>query len=461
MENIGWNNITTDEAARLCLEGECVTAEERRALAMERLRDLVAYAKEHSPYYSEAYRNIGDTFELQDLPTTSKGLLMADYERWVTDPMITYEGVTNYIKDPDSLGKLYLGKYTALTTSGTTGKPMPMVRDAGHNKIHGALMQTRFLRETDPDLMVPIRHKIATVIFKDPSISSYSGFLKTKLAYPDYEENMLDISLTENVDEIVRKLNEFQPELITGYPSVMGSLAKAADAGRLKIHPKAVACSAEKLKDNVYQALKDTFGCPILNNYCSTEGGEAAMACSEGKLHINDDWVIIEPVDRDGRSVPEGEWSDGILITDLTNYVQPVIRYYMGDRIRIVPQKCGCGSTLPVMEIMGRSYDNLIVGEKELFGVNIEYLLMYIKGVYSIQLVQKNAREFELRMIASQEGKEAELFEEAKEILLSFFEENGCGPIKITLSDQPPVHSHRGGKVKFIVQEKEIAGEKE
>ena len=88
---------------------------------------------------------------------------------------------------------------------------------------------------------------------------------------------MLDISLTENVDESGRKLNEFQPDLITGYPSVMGSLAKAADAGKLKIHPQAVACSAEKLKDNVYQALKDTFGCPILNNYCSTEGGEAAM----------------------------------------------------------------------------------------------------------------------------------------------------------------------------------------
>ena len=50
MESIRLNHITMDQAVRLCLEGECVTQEERKALAMQRLRELVAYAKEHSPY---------------------------------------------------------------------------------------------------------------------------------------------------------------------------------------------------------------------------------------------------------------------------------------------------------------------------------------------------------------------------------------------------------------------------
>ncbi len=448
-------NISMEEAVRLCREGEAMAPKDRRELVQERLRELVAYAKEHSRYFKEAYRDVKEDFKLSDLPFTTKSALMEDYGKWVTDPEVTHAGVTAYLSGNSVPGQLYLGKYSALTTSGTTGAPMPMVRDLYHNTIHGALMQTRLLRETDPDIMAPVRHKIAAVIFPDPSISSYSSFLRMKQAYPGYEDNILAASLCDPVDEVAVKLNAFQPDFISGYPSVMASLAKAAGEEKLHIHPKAVACSAEVLTEKVYRALKETFGCPILNNYCSTEGGEAAMSCGDGKLHINEDWVIIEPVDKDGKPAAPGEWSDGIYITDLTNYVQPVIRYYMNDHVRILPEGCNCGSTLPVMEIMGRTTENITVGGKELFGINVEHLLMYVEGVYSIQLVQKKTDEFEIRMVPSSEENRAAAFEKASGLLHEFFRENGCPPVHITLGEQPPVHNKRGGKVKFIVKEEE------
>lgn len=447
--------IKREEAVRLCLEGERISSAERERLAAERLRELVSYAREHSAYYREAYREVGEDFRLLDLPPVTKKELMADYGAWVTDPQVTEEGVRAYVNSDEALEKLYLGKYTAITTSGTTGNPMPMVRDAYHNAIHGALLQTRLLREVDPDLMNPVRHKIASIIILDPAVSSYSGFLKSQRANPGYEQNMLAISLTEDIDGIVEKLNEFAPDLLTGYPSILAVLGKAGQEGRLHIKPQAIACSAETLTEKVYHTLRSAFGCPILNNYCSTEGGEAAMSCREGKFHINSDWVIIEPVDKDGRPVPEGSWSEGVYITDLTNYVQPVIRYYMEDKVRILKEACPCKSTLPVMEIRGREAGTIFTGGKVLFSPMFEQALEHVPGVLAVQMAQKSERRFHIRLVPSSEEDREKAAEDVKNRVLCLFEKSGAGSVEVTVVPERPKPNKRGGKVKFFVKEPE------
>ncbi len=447
--------IRMDEAVKLCRQGEQMTSEQRAGLVMERLRELAAYAREHSAYYRKIYKGIGEDFTLTDLVPVTKKELMADYRAWVTDPHITEEGVQAYVHSDEAIEKLYLGKYTALTTSGTTGHPMPMVRDAYHNTIHSAMIQTRLLREVDPDLMSPVRHKIASLIILDPAVSSYSGFLKMQRAYPGYEQNTLAISLMEDVDVIVDKLNAFQPDFITGYPSIMAVLGKAGQEGRLRIHPQAIACSAENLTETTYQALRSAFGCPVLNNYCSTEGGEAAMFCKEGRFHVNEDWVIIEPVDKEGNPVPDGTWSDGIYITDLSNYVQPVIRYYMGDRVRFIKEPCSCGSHFRCMEIMGRETGNVTVGGKVLFSPTFEQALEKVPGILSIQMAQKSERRFLIRLIPYREDLKEETAEKVKETVLGLFEKKGVGPVEVTVSWERPVPGKRGGKVMFLVKELE------
>ena len=70
--------IEREEAVRLCQEGERLSPEERERLTAERLRDLVAYARERSAYYKKAYRETGEDFRLSDLPPVTKKELMAD-----------------------------------------------------------------------------------------------------------------------------------------------------------------------------------------------------------------------------------------------------------------------------------------------------------------------------------------------------------------------------------------------
>ena len=85
--------ITMEEAARLVKEGETATPEERKALQRERLKTLVSYAREHSSYLRELYKNVPDDFELSDLPILEKADGLLHYNEWVTDPELSVEKV--------------------------------------------------------------------------------------------------------------------------------------------------------------------------------------------------------------------------------------------------------------------------------------------------------------------------------------------------------------------------------
>lgn len=445
--------ISMEDAVRLCKEGEKLLPDEKKDIVHERLKMLVSYSKKHSAYFRKHYAEIDENnFVLEDLPPVSKPELMQCYNDWVTDPDVTYESVLDYVSTPVETRGSYLGKYAAIMTSGTSGVPMPMVRDSYHNTIHGALVQTRLFRDIDEHLSDPKYNKIAAITFVNPAVSSYSSFLKIKTLNPEYSDNMLAIPIQDGSERMIEKLNDFQPDFLTAYPSIMGPLVTAAETGKLSIHPKAIGFSAEVLSPETYCRVKAVFNCPVLNNYCSTEGGEAAMSCEAGNLHINDDWIIIEPVDKNGRPVKDGEWSEGVYITDLTNYVQPIIRYYMSDSVKIT-RTCECGAHSPAMDIKGRILDDIYIDGKRLSGIVISYTLHDVKDLYTYQLAHVSERCFELR---------AEFVDGAdKEKILNYFSKefnkyltnNGCKEVTVKLSADPPKHNQKGGKVKSFVRE--------
>ena len=52
-----------------------------------------------------------------------------------------------------------------------------------------------------------------------------------------------------------------------------------------------------------------------------------AYDCGQGWLHVNSDWVILEPVEADYSPTPPGQASHTVLLTNLANRIQPIIRY--------------------------------------------------------------------------------------------------------------------------------------
>ncbi|MCH5235020.1 MAG: phenylacetate--CoA ligase family protein [Muribaculaceae bacterium] len=433
-------------AVKLIEEGGSLSKKERMRLQNQRLHELVEYVRLNSPYFKELYRDLPENFTLEDLPITTKKAMQDNYSEWLTNPDLNKDVVRKYLDRDISDNSLLLDKCTALQTSGSTGEPLMMVRDDYHNKIHGALVNHRLMRGLDPNILNPSKYKIATVIHTSPGASSYNGYLRALAAFPDYVQNMLAISVLEDIDTIVKKLNDFQPDVVTGYASSLILLAKEKKEGRLNINPKLIANSAELLSDKGYFELEDAFRCKVINNYCMTEGGEVAMANGGPEMKLNEDWVIVEPVDKNLLPVKDRtKFSDGILITDLSNFVQPIIRYYVGDRVKIVePQD---HTSLPELKIDGRTHPFFTLAGKKYTMVFILTKAEVWPGLMKIQVVQISPDTLEIRGVCFPGENPNEVLDGLSKQLEKYFHDNGCKGAHVTYSLQPLLHNKKGGKI--------------
>ena len=451
MDSLTLNRIimkTVDykEAVNLVDEAEKVSREERLKLQNQRLHKLVEYIRENSPYFRELYKNLPENFTLSDLPPTTKKEMQANYNEWLTDSELNKKNVRKYLDRDVSDNSLLNGKYTALQTSGSTGEPLMMVRDDYHNKIHGAMVNCRLMRGIDSDILNPSKYKVATVIHTSPGASSYNGYLRALAAFPDYAHNMVAVSVLEDIDSIVEKLNEFKPDVLTGYASSLILLAKERKEGRLNVDLKLIANSAELLTDDGYRELSEAFGCPVINNYCMTEGGEIAMANGSPAMLLNEDWVIVEPVDENLELIKDpSKFSDGILITDLSNFIQPIIRYHVGDRVKILPPQNRDG--FPELKIDGRSFQPFTLAGKKFTMVSILPKAEVWPGLMKFQVVQTAPDTLEIRGITYPGEEPAKVLSGLSKKLEDYFHDSGCEGAKVTYSLESLIHNKKGGKI--------------
>lgn len=444
--------ISMNEAIDVVNYAKSCTREERLKLQKERLKELVAFARENSPYIRDKYKNLPEDYDLTDIPTSSKKEIVEHYEEWVTDREVNLEDVRQYLDSEDRYERPYLNKYSALTTSGSSGNPFYMVRDSYHNTIHATLMSQRLMRGYGGNVDLS-KDRAACLVYPDPHVSSYSSLLRLKRAQKEYADNAIAISPLLPKEEIIKQLNDFNPNVISCYPSVLCQIAHEQAAGNLKINLKGIFCSAELLTQEMYELLTNSFNCPVFNNYCSTEGGEIAMASGCPHLHINEDWVIIEPIDENGEVITsEDKWSSGVLVTDLSNYIQPIIRYRMEDSIRI-HTNCACKNSLPYMDIRGREAGLIEFGGRSLRFINIGFLLEDRLGTYAVQVIKKSDHLMELRsMISVADGRD-DYLKKAMEIIKEHLDEEGCTDFEIVISMEDPVRNRCGGKLSRYVEE--------
>ncbi|MDO5581507.1 MAG: hypothetical protein Q4G69_10240 [Planctomycetia bacterium] len=448
------NNINNEELLNGILSGPAMNPEQRKEMARLRLKELVIFAKENSPFYRELYWEIDpNNFVLTDLPVIDKKTLLNHFDEILTDPALIPSDIYEFIKDDANIGKNFHDHYSVVTTSGTNGNPLTVVRDSIHNKVHGLMVQSRLCQGFDPAVFTPVKSRIAVVIASKSNCSSYSSYTRMKKAFPDYDHNTRAFSITAPVREIVSGLNEFRPDVLTGYPSIMLILAHQQIIGRLKIDPAVIACSAETLTDSVFAKLKTAFPhAAVLNNYCTTEVGEVAMSCRCGRLHLNDDWIMLEAVDEQLEPVEDGTVSSAVIATDLSNHIMPIIRYRLDDRVQIHNEPCPCGSTLPVITVWSRSADTL-----EFHGVELHSTLFLVTmyeqcDILSWQFAQTSENTLEFRAVYSADSGDR-MRDWVKKRFTQFLADHNCADVHFILSDSAPINSARGGKLKLVVKE--------
>ena len=84
------------------------------------LRDVLAHAVAHSPYYREALGPDAAEADLADLPTLPKPLLMEQFDRIVTDPALRVDDLRAFLAEAEPSAS-FEGRYRVFATSGSTG----------------------------------------------------------------------------------------------------------------------------------------------------------------------------------------------------------------------------------------------------------------------------------------------------------------------------------------------------
>ena len=419
-----------------------------KKLQDKRLKKIVKYARENSAYFNELYKDIGDNFKLEDLPVTNKIDMMKCFDDWITDKNITSERIEEYTKNIDNVGRMIDNKYLIFKTSGSTGNPATILYDKQNIDVASAVAAFRtFARKQDFDAFMKNGKRTAGV-FANYGFYLACGMSRYLQLQMPKKKNKITIDVNEKEQEIIRRLNEFNPAMLSGYPS---NLAVLADYDELTIKPNVVITGGELLTDEIRNKLVNKFDCYVQTHYSCTEAGEIACECEEKHLHINEDWVIVEPVDKNNNPVPYGTLSDKVLITNLSNYIQPFIRYELTDRVILHNEKCKCGKNTRWLEIEGRT-DNILEFANEVLIAPMSFykILQEVKEIKRFQLVQKAQDKLELRIVA-EDRKEA--FSNAKDKLKEFLNSKGVQNVEITLSDKSPQANKTSGKFNHVYRE--------
>ena len=61
----------------------------------QRLRERIAHARSHSPFYRKRYRTLPADAALSELPPVTKAELMASFDDWATDRAIAWRDVVS------------------------------------------------------------------------------------------------------------------------------------------------------------------------------------------------------------------------------------------------------------------------------------------------------------------------------------------------------------------------------
>ncbi len=160
-------------------------------------------------------------------------------------------------------------------------------------------------------------------------------------------------------EAILAGLRAWRPHLLAATPSDLLELCDGLRGDLRDLGLEAICVHSEPMSRDEREHVASRFGCRIATNYYCNEVWAIAAECQSGALHQFPDNVVLEIVDDLGRPVPRGERGH-VLVTSLHNYVQPFIRYRLGDIAAWEPDSgpCGCGLDLPrVRALEGRDDD--------------------------------------------------------------------------------------------------------
>jgi len=330
---------------RYLAEAEAVqwkSSGEIQQLQWQRFHAILAHAAQRVPYYRDVFAAHGITpgsiaapADLQRVPLLTKSVVQTQNDLLLT------EGV-----DKSTL--------TFRRSSGSTGKPTIVYVDKDranrswgfntrHNRWAGLVWGCKLGSMWGGAPSQPVFAKGLRGVRQRLMWRAMGNPREVHLNPYDYTDAQMQ--------QFVEQLAVLRPDVLLGYANSLYFLAKHLQAAGIGgIRPRAIISGGESLDAEARRLLESVFASRVFLRYGSRETDIIASECEHGKLHVNDDNLLVEVLTDPGQ--PYGR----VVITDLWNYAMPLIRYEIGDFASRSDQACACGRGLSVLAgVEGRS----------------------------------------------------------------------------------------------------------
>lgn len=406
-----------------------MTYTEREKTKIQKMQKIFTFAKNNSIFYKNKYRDLDiDKFHNDN--------------EWHNIPILTKNEIRKYASSIITTKQKYLMK---ITTGGSTGEPLTVYHDKRFtDEIIGWEMLESWGISPSCD---------KAFIYRTVRTSRLKRIFNAIMWYPTRRLFLDAKNLTqESMQRFTSELFKLKPQLLQGYVGGLLEYAKYCEDKKISFDfLKAAWATSAPLSESNRKFLESIFNTKVYDQYGCCEIFWLAAECKLQKgLHVHDAFRLIEIVDENGKIQKNGEYGD-VVVTDLSNFAFPLIRYRNGDRGRYLVHGCECGSKSPLVDkIKGRISDNIRLPNGKV--ISGEYFTTIFddkpEAVKSFQIHQHVDYSIDLRCVKTDIEKADQICTEKK----SQIEEITNHKIKVNLVyvDKIP---HDSGKTRFIISD--------
>ena len=338
----------------------------------DELRDLIGFVAENSRFYQKVMQRAGvrpsDIKEVSDLKRL---------------PYLEKDDIRNNLQEISPTHRKDL-KLELKHTSGTTGTGLHFYWDSSAiMKEYAFVARHRRWAGVEPlDLQATFGGRIVVPISRKKP-----PFWRTNLAERQVFFSMYHVS-KGNAPHYLKKLRDLRPILVQGYPSMLSTVAMFSEELGMPLgEPEAVFTSSETLLESQRALIEDAFQCRVFDWYGNSELCASIGQCERGKYHLNAEYGIVE-LDRDVRGM-DGDTGQ-MVCTSFVNHGTPLLRYRIGDLIRLSDSKCPCGRGLPVVDSIVGRMDDIIVTPKGVYVGRMDHVFKDATFLKEAQIIQES-----------------------------------------------------------------------
>ncbi|MFO0936730.1 MAG: phenylacetate--CoA ligase family protein [Gemmataceae bacterium] len=215
------------------------------------------------------------------------------------------------------------------------------------------------------------------------------------------------------IRQFISAVRNKPPGLLFGHAHSLYLFAKRLESdGVTDVRPSGIISTAMPLHSWQRQVMERVFGVAPTNRYGCEEVSLIACECEVHRgLHVNADSVFVEIESANSQETVDGV-TGNLLVTDLSNFAMPLIRYRIGDVATLSRRTCACGRGLPLLEsIEGREADFVVTpAGRMISGISLtENFALHIRGAAQVQVIQETVHHLRIRLVPDERfGRESE-----------------------------------------------------